>query len=161
MKGSVEERFWAKVDKSGDCWLWTASLCNGYGELRVRRGDKFKKAYAHRLSWELANGPIPPGMEVDHRTTCPKSCVNPGHLRLATRKQNQENRSGAQRNSTSGVRGVAWDKSRGVWRGHLTHERKMVHVGYFNSLEDAEMAVKAARQRIFTHADNHGVEVPA
>lgn len=146
---TLEERFWEKVDKSGDCWLWTASLCNGYGELRMRSG---RRLYAHRLSWELANGPILSDLEVDHRCHV-RRCVRPDHLRLVTHKQNTENRSGAQRNSKSGVRGVSWDSRRSKWRACVTHDGRYIHVGYFDLLEDATAAAVTVRRELFSHSD--------
>jgi hypothetical protein len=89
MRPSLLERFWAKVDKSGDCWLWTAVLDHrGYGHIRV--GDRM--ASAHRTSWELAFGPIPagPGYHgtcVLHRCDTPR-CVRPEHLFLGTNEEN-------------------------------------------------------------------------
>lgn len=78
------ERFWASVDKTDGCWLWTALADeHGYG-LRHWQGRRQK---AHRISWQLANGPIPDGLHVLHHCDTP-GCVNPGHLYLGTHADN-------------------------------------------------------------------------
>lgn len=64
----------AHIEIQNACWLWTGKL-NSYGYGRY--GIKF----AHRLSYEIHKGPIPPGMQVDHLCFNP-SCVRPDHLRL-------------------------------------------------------------------------------
>jgi hypothetical protein len=81
----VIARFWAKVNKTDGCWLWTASINNrGYGQFAYRQG---KGGYAHRFSYELAYGPIPNGMFVRHRCDTPP-CVRPDHLILGTQLDN-------------------------------------------------------------------------
>ena len=83
---AVEDRFWEKVDKSGDCWEWTGCRHKqGYGRFHVKTGEP--PVFAHRLSYEMANGPIPDGMHVLHSCDNP-SCVNPAHLSLGTHRQN-------------------------------------------------------------------------
>jgi hypothetical protein len=79
------ERFMAKVDTSGDCWLWTASLSgSGYGQFFVGS----RRWYAHRWSYDRFKGPIPDGLEIDHLCRV-KVCVNPDHLEAVTHRENQ------------------------------------------------------------------------
>ncbi|AER25916.1 HNH endonuclease [Mycobacterium phage Cane17] len=147
---AVEDRFWSKIDASDGCWLWTGSLThNGYGRFKVDG----KMVRAHRFAYQMMIGDIPEGMELDHRHTCPKRCVNPEHLRLVTHKRNQENRSGAMRNSSTGIQGVYWDKRNSCWHARVGHHGKRVHVGRFLTSEEAEAAVVAKRLELFTHND--------
>lgn len=141
------ERFWSKVDKTGDCWFWTATVNNsGYGTYWLDG----KYVLAHRHTYALANGEIPDGIFIDH-TCYAHHCVNPAHLRAATRKENGENRQGPQRNNTSGVLGVSWDAKNQRWRAKVVHSGKSHHVGRFENLWDAEAAVTAKRNELFTH----------
>lgn len=66
------------------CWLWTGTRTKlGYGRLTYQGAN----CKAHRLAWELANGPIPSGMGILHRCNNP-SCVNPDHLYPGNQAQN-------------------------------------------------------------------------
>ena len=85
---TMEERFWAKVDKSGDCWMWLASTGTvGYGQFGVSIKGKYRMHQAHRVSWMISNGEIPNGLVIMHSCDV-KTCVNPGHLRAATQADN-------------------------------------------------------------------------
>jgi hypothetical protein len=92
-------------------------------------------------------------VELDHRHTCPKNCVNPDHLRPVTHKQNHENRAGPQRNGHSGVRGVTWNKKNQAWQAQVKHHQKTHYAGIFDTVEEAEAAVIAKRNELFTHND--------
>ena len=81
-------RFWAKVQKTDGCWLWTGGLkVAGYGGFYTdRRG---RSVLAHRVAWELTNGPIPEGLDCLHTCDTP-SCVRPDHLFLGTHADNMQ-----------------------------------------------------------------------
>lgn len=80
------ERFWSKVSKiESGCWLWKAAKdSQGYGHFWFNK----RHCKAHRVSWELLNGPV--GSDeifVLHKCDTP-SCVNPDHLFLGTNDDN-------------------------------------------------------------------------
>lgn len=150
MRKPLEERFWEKVDQSGDCWEWTAYRGqNGYGQ--IGGGPRTARVlYAHRVSFELLSGPIPEGMFIDH--ICHnRGCVNPAHLRLATNKQNLENMSVLRSDNKSGVRGVSWDKKINKWRAAVSHNSRTIYVGCYSTIAEAEAAAIAKRLELFTH----------
>jgi hypothetical protein len=88
----IADRFWAKVDKNGPvpddrpdlgpCWVWQNATTKRYGTIQLG-GRECGKILAHRWSYEIANGPIPEGLELDHLCGNPP-CVNPAHLEPVT-----------------------------------------------------------------------------
>lgn len=139
------ERFLAKVQRSSGCWEWAAGKTqDGYGAFYLNG----RSITAHRASWILFRGSIPDAHDVDHKCHN-RRCVNPDHLQVATHKQNMENQDGAHANSRSGIRGVfpRWNK----WIAVVGAGGKKHHVGVFATLEEAEAAVIAKRNELFTN----------
>lgn len=81
------ERFYERVDTSGECWLWTGAINwkrGGYGafyddDTRIRR--------AHRVAWELEYGDLSEDQVLMHVCDTP-ACVRLDHLRLGTQVEN-------------------------------------------------------------------------
>lgn len=141
----LDERFWAKVDKTEACWLWTAAKdANGYG----RFGIAGRNCQAHRVAWEAERGPVPTGRQIDHRCRN-KACVRVSHMQLVSQQKNRENLSGAYRNNKTGVRGV-YRTSRGFRVGVCVKGQKHSG-GTYSTLEEAETAAITLRNKLMTN----------
>ena len=90
-RGSAVERFWERVSKTTDgCWLWSGGHAGGkrrpnwiYGVMMISG----QQTLAHRFSYEIHIGKIPPGAMVCHKCDVPR-CVRPDHLFLGSSKDN-------------------------------------------------------------------------
>jgi len=147
MRRTTAERFWAKVDRSGDCWLWTAGVWKsrgGYGKFQAGSSRaNARVVYAHRQAWELTNGAIPEGAIVRHRCDNPP-CVNPDHLVLGDQTDNlrdMQRRGRGRTGLTSHFRGVSWDRGRQKWQAHAYHNGTTKALGRFDSEEEAAVIV--------------------
>jgi hypothetical protein len=92
MNEQIISRFWSKVEKvQSGCWLWKASKRNkGYGAFTWHgNSGELVQGLAHRFSYELHFKEIPKGICVLHRCDVP-SCVNPEHLFLGTKQENND-----------------------------------------------------------------------
>lgn len=83
---TAEARFWPKVDKRGpdECWLWKAAMgADGYPRFTYMG----QMRHAHRVSAILAGIEVPANLDVDHLCRI-RTCVNPAHMRVVTRRVN-------------------------------------------------------------------------
>lgn len=91
MRRSLVGRFWSKVARAGadQCWEWLDNKTRGYGRIWIggRGPGRGLAMLAHRIAWELTNGPPPEGMVVMHRCDNP-GCCNPAHLALGIQADN-------------------------------------------------------------------------
>lgn len=119
----------------------------------IRTSYRRKKYLAHRIIYEMFNGPISEGMEVDHinRNRRDNRLSN---LRLVSHQDNMRNMPRLNTNK-SGSTGVSWFKRDCRWRATITINRRQKHIGYFDSFEDALAARKAAEIEYGFH-ENHG-----
>jgi hypothetical protein len=84
-KEPAEVRFWRKVQKTSNCWLWTGSLdTGGYGMFWP---SSRQAVHAHRFAWLLTNGEFDRRLDVLHECDNPR-CVRPSHLFLGTEHDN-------------------------------------------------------------------------
>lgn len=120
-------------------------------------GIFYGKYLAHRIIWEMVNGYIPDGMEIDH-INGKRDDNRLSNLRLVTRRENMRNRK-RHSNNTSGYIGVGVHKKSGKFQSRvydLNGLRK--HLGLFDTAEEAHQAYLIATQSLGYH-ENHGRSV--
>jgi len=140
----LEVRFWPNVDKRGpdECWPWKAGVGgDGYG--RVRNGSK--QDSAHRVSWELNNGPIPDGLHVLHKCDN-RPCVNPAHLFLGTHQDNMADMVKKERTT----RKTHCKRGHPLSGDNLLYVNKQGRRGRFNAFRKAYETRRTAARRMAT-----------
>ena len=159
MLTAEQVRFFSHVQLTTGCWLWTAAMNEkGYGVFG--RGKRTYKA--HRVSYEYAHGTIPDGLCVLHRCDTP-ACVNPAHMFLGTRADNNADMKAKGRQKTGSSRRVTFYK-RGschheavMCEALVSHLRHLRHTGYSYSQLAREFGIglttayKIATRKTWTH----------
>jgi hypothetical protein len=115
----VADRLFAKLAQQPDGCIEFTGACmpNGYGRIALG-GQGGGVGLAHRVAWELANGPIPEDLHVCHRCDNPP-CCNPAHLFLGTRSDNMRDSVSKRRDRhgrrTSCKNGHLYDEANTRW----------------------------------------------
>jgi len=106
---------------------------------------EYKALFLHNFVFELLCIPVPDGFELDHwnRDKLDNQFAN---LRIVTNAHNQYNR-GLRKDNSSGFRGVSWYETKSKWRTQIKHRGTVLHLGYFQSLEEAIEARLRAESR--------------
>ena len=133
-RGTPESRFWAKVQRNGatECWDWTGStLGRGYGSFWP--GGAVSRVSAHRFAFELANGPIPEGLQIDHLCRN-RRCVNPSHMELVSLAENVRRGNNHNRDKTHCPQGHLYSPDNIYWtkrgKGYKCRACKACHKAY-------------------------------
>jgi hypothetical protein len=119
LPGRIEERI--HPEPNTGCWLWDGSGPDGYGS--AWWGGKLHRA--HRLVYEMAVGPIPKGLGLDH--TCRvRCCVNPAHLEPVTQRENIR-RSPLMAGKSECKHGHTFTPENTIWRKNGTRKCRACH----------------------------------
>ena len=111
---------------------------SGYYVINLCKNGKVKLFQIHRL---VANAYIEnpeTKQNVDH-SDGDKFNNKVNNLRWATKTENARNSKLYSRN-TSGVKGVYWYASKNKWQAYITIDKIKVHLGYYNTIEEAKEA---------------------
>ena len=107
----------------------------GDASIHVRGGYS---TYLHRVIAQRAYGDIPNNMNIDHINGCTFDNRR-SNLRITTRSENNKNRK-KHANNSSGIAGVCWNKAKGKWKAYIKSQGRLIHLGYYDSLEEARAA---------------------
>lgn len=145
--------FW-RVTKSNRAVAGTeAGTTDKDGYVNINTNGKVRKA--HRIIWDMLHpgGEVKFNEQIDH-INHNRSDNRPDNLRKVTARGNRMNVSLTEKN-TSGAVGVSWSKSKSKWRAYVKVHSVFKHLGYFDDLEQAALARKAADVEYGFH-ENHG-----
>lgn len=138
-------------------WKVKRNICGGKVAPGVAAGTRHKDGYtvinfsgrmwrAHRLAWLFMTGEVPAkGLEIDH-INGDRADNRWSNLRSVTRQQNNYNLGISKRN-VSGVKGVSWVAGRNQWLARIKADGRIIHLGQFDSKEDAIAARRAGEAK--------------
>lgn len=108
---------------------------------------------AHCIIWEMHNGPIPSGLNIDHEDQVRNNNLI-GNLRLVTHAVNMKNKT-LQKNNSSGQAGVSWNTRRKKWVARINANGKKLFLGQFSDLPTA-ISVRKDAEILHGYHPNHG-----
>ena len=129
-----------RIAPRGHCAGAVAGCLDSHGYVVIRVAGANRKA--HRLAWLHTHGELPDG-QVDH-INGKRSDNRLANLRVVTGQENQHNRRTAQTNGTSGFLGASLQ--RGRWRAQIKVDGKKIHIGSFDTAEEAHQAYLVAKR---------------
>ena len=143
--------------QSGHCGRWNACFSGMPAGSRTKSGYLRieilgRSHYAHRVAWAIHFGEWPQG-QIDHENGR-RDDNRTENMRDVTNAENHRNKK-TPRTNTSGVIGVFWENQRKKWHAQVEVAGRLIHLGYFHSLDAAAAARKDAEQRFGFH-ENHG-----
>lgn len=142
-----------KVDRGPNkvCGKPAGTIHKRFGYLRTLIN---RKSYAnHRLIFLYYNGYIPEYIDHIDGNKLNNKIEN---LRAATKSQNNSN-SRISKLNTSGIKGVDFHAGTNKWRARISLNKKSIHVGYFDNLEDARVKINEERIKYHKEFANFGV----
>ncbi len=125
-------------DQISDTRLKWHLITPGYAQAVWSDETGQHKILLHEAIFQLSGQEVPPGYEIDHKDGDKLNALD-DNLRICTHTQNGQNR-GKQKNNTSGQKGVSWSKRVQKWRSRIMVDSKEIHLGYFDTIEDAARA---------------------
>ena len=153
----VEERFWSKVDASGDCWEWTAHVrATGYATYPIWNAGRVLTPYVHVFAYRCLVGEIPKGLDLDHLCRNPR-CVNPDHLEPVTHRENLRRSPVTAMGRTHCSNGHPFDEANTGWflKGGTAPRR------YCRICQRARIAAFRRRARALKHTASNQEAPPA
>lgn len=109
-----DPRFWARVNKTRRCWLWTGTKTpSGYGNVCRHVDGVQRMMRAHRYAYEMLVGPIPAGHHIHHLCSN-RACVRPEHLQAMPAHEHDNVPRNPRGRSAAG--GTMMERGEGVWR---------------------------------------------
>lgn len=142
-----------------ECIYWIGSTNNcGYGQINISTWMTCKRVTAHRLAYELWVDEIPDGKCVLHTCNHP-DCINPKHLRVGSRLENQQYMAALDRGRRS-HRGLPYGANRnrdGKFQAQVKFNGKIHYLGRYATADEASAVALAFKRRMLAEAsnDNH------
>lgn len=129
-----------------------AGSTDSQGHLQVKFGGEM--FFLHRIAWFIMTGEDPGENQIDHDNTI-RADNRWLNLRLATHNRNAHN-ANKRSDNTSGVKGVGWNNVKKAWIGRVAYNKKTYRTGSYQTVTEAETAIKILREKLHKEFTHHG-----